>query len=118
MAISDDYPGLKTEIYVDGRPLREYDDNDDEAEPNTTTKYIESSSGKDFSLRFKFNPPFSTKYGVEIRIAIDGERARVLACRPEMLYSPDGLWKFGVSFMKDGQWFRQKYRFTALNIGE
>jgi hypothetical protein len=49
MAISDKMPGLQTEVLVDGRPLREYED--DEAEPGTISKYIEACSDKEFVLK-------------------------------------------------------------------
>jgi hypothetical protein len=49
MAISDKMPGLQTEVLVDGRPLREYED--DEAEPDTISKYIEACSDKELVLK-------------------------------------------------------------------
>jgi hypothetical protein len=117
MVISNDYPGLTAEVIVDGYPLQEYD-NDEDDKPSTITKYIEASSGKDFALRFRFSPPFSIQYGVEIGVSIDGERARLLTYQPKSLYKPEGHWKMGVSCQRNGEWFRQNYRFTALNIGE
>jgi hypothetical protein len=67
MVISNEYPGLTAEVIVDGCPLQEYD-NDEDDKPSTITKYIEASSDKDFALRFRFSPPFSVQYGVEIGV--------------------------------------------------
>ena len=115
MAICDDHPGLKAQIVVDATPLQEYDD---EAGPNAISKYVEALSGKDFALKFTFTHPFPIQHGVEIRVSVDGEQSRVLSYEPEELYNPEGHFKRGVGFQKDGQWYRQNYRFTALNIGE
>ena len=115
MAICDQYPGLKAEVVVDRQPLQEYAD--DEAEPGTISKYVEAASGKEFAMRFTFADPFPTQHGVEIRVSVDGEQSRVLSYGPEELYNAEGHHKRGVGFQKDGQWYRQNYRFTALNIG-
>jgi hypothetical protein len=101
MAICDDYPGLKVEVLVDSRPLTEYDD--DEATPRTISKYIEGRSGKEFALRITFAHPFPTKYGVETRVSIDGGKPRILSREPTKLYNPEGHYKLGVGFQKDGQ---------------
>ncbi|KAF2035317.1 hypothetical protein EK21DRAFT_54266 [Setomelanomma holmii] len=116
MAISGDHPGLLVEIIVDGRPLQEYEDED--APPNTITKYVEASSGKEFAMKFTFSPPLPTQYGVEARVNIDGASIRVVSYAPDELYKPGGHTKSGVSYQENGQWFRQNYCFTALNIGE
>lgn len=49
--------------------MREYED--DEAEPNTVSKYIEASSDKDFVLKWKFSHPFPAHYAVEMRVQVD-----------------------------------------------
>jgi hypothetical protein len=116
MTLFDQYPGLKAEIIVDYRPLQEY--NDDEADSGVISKYVEAASGKEFTMRFTFNRPFPTQHGVEIRVIVDGGQSRVLSYSPEELYKPGGHHKRGVGFQKDGQWYRQNYRFTALNIGK
>jgi hypothetical protein len=116
MAICDDHPGLRAEIVVDGQALKEYDD--EEAAPNTITKYIEASSGKCFAMKMSFDPPFPTRYGVEVRVSVDGASGRKISYAPDQLYTPAGHVKSGVSFQENGRWFRQNYCFTALNIGE
>ncbi|KAH4957631.1 hypothetical protein HBH77_120110 [Parastagonospora nodorum] len=116
MAISNETPGLRAEILVDGQPLPEYED--DEAELNTVTRYIEASSNKEFVLRWEFGHPFPERYGVEMRVSIDGAAYRVKIKEANELYRPGGHTKTGVGHKKHGQCFRRNYRFTALNIVE
>jgi hypothetical protein len=117
MAITDDVPGLQVEVIVDGQPLWEYDDDEDEAERFTTTKYIEAMSDKPFSIRVVYKKPFPRQYGVEMDVKIDGGQGRGRMHKPEDLYRPEGHRKSSVSFHKGGQRFRRKYRFVALDIG-
>ncbi|KAH3917425.1 hypothetical protein HBI56_118040 [Parastagonospora nodorum] len=116
MAISNETPGLRAEILVDGQPLPEYED--DEAELNTVTRYIEASSNKEFVLRWEFGHPFPERYGVEMRVSIDGAAYRVKIKEANELYRPGGHTKTGVGHKKNHQCFRRNYRFTALNIVE
>jgi hypothetical protein len=116
MAISDDVPGLQTGVLVDGWPLREYED--DEAEPDIISKFIEASSDKDFVIKWKFSHPFPVHHGVEARVQVDGERCCVEVRQPYELHKPQGHCKYGVSHMENGQWFRRNYRFTALDISK
>jgi hypothetical protein len=113
MAIFNNVPGLEAEVVVDGEPLHEYED--DDAEPDTMTKYIEALSDKEFALRFIFKMDTPVDHGVQVRMDIDG----LVSC---VVYSPDDLrkpwYKRGKTFLKNGQHFRQNYRFTALNIGK
>jgi hypothetical protein len=115
MVTFDDHPGLSVQVVVNKRPLQEYDD--DEAGQGIASKYVEAVSGKEFALKFAFTRPFPTNHGVEIRVCVDGEGSRVLTYTTEELYKAEGHYKRGVGFHKDGQWYRQNYCFTALNIG-
>jgi hypothetical protein len=117
MAITDEVPGLRVEVIVDGQPLLEYDDDDDEAERFTTTKYIEAMSDKPFSIKTLFKQPFPLQHGVETAVKIDGGHPRAMFHKAEDLYRPGGFLKTGVGFQKDGQWSRRDYRFVALDIG-
>jgi hypothetical protein len=58
MAIHDDYPGLTVEILVDGKPLAEYKDDEEEEVPKTTSRYGECRSGAEFAIRTTFTAPF------------------------------------------------------------
>jgi hypothetical protein len=114
MAIFPDVPGLQAEIVVDGEPLPEYDDDDDnDADSGTITKYVEALSDKEFALKYTFNMETPIGYGVEAKIDVDGKKCHVgspLGHRPHYRYGP--------GYLNDGKYFRQHYRFTALEIGE
>lgn len=72
MAIHSDYAGLKAEIVVAGEVLQEYDD-DGQPQPKITTRYIEASSGKHFTLRYSIPRSLFKFYGVKTTVRIDGE---------------------------------------------
>jgi hypothetical protein len=76
MAVLQDCPGLRVGVYVNKVPLQEYSDDEQEPTPKTTTKYVESQSGKEFYLKYFFAPPFPVQHGVEVRMVIDGEITR------------------------------------------
>jgi hypothetical protein len=94
MAVLDVVPQFKSQIYVDGQPLEEFDDDEDEEQDvgpageyrsvRTVTKYIESTSDKEYSVRldmdltYKYDSP-----SLMHRVTIDG---KVLACL--VLYPP------------------------------
>ena len=78
MAVLDAVPGLKVEVFVDGVPLQEYDDDDTEAErfeddtdgdalPDTVTKYVEATSGAHFKIH-------SPSMRISTTIALDSRR--------------------------------------------
>ncbi|KAI4652233.1 hypothetical protein J4E93_002432 [Alternaria ventricosa] len=46
MAIHADYPGLTVEIYVDGKPLEEYKNPEEEDVPKTTMRYVELAADR------------------------------------------------------------------------
>ena len=116
MAIVQGVPGLQAEVIVDGQSLLEYDG--DDAEPDTSTKYIEAISDKEFGLRITFKQPFPDHHSVELRVSIDGNRSRIMVYEAQPLHQPAVHHKRSQSFQKDGKWFKQNYRFTPLNIGD
>jgi hypothetical protein len=75
MAIFHDVLGLKAEVLVNGEPLTEYDD--DSAELNTITKYIEAKSDKEFVLNYAFDMDVPSDQGVEVTIEVDEKKSRV-----------------------------------------
>ncbi|KAI4655275.1 uncharacterized protein J4E79_008342 [Alternaria viburni] len=58
MAVHGDYPGLKVQIVVKGKPLDEYEHEEEEELPKTTTRYVECHSGAEFAIKTKFTSPF------------------------------------------------------------
>lgn len=60
MAISDSLPGVAIEILVDGRALKEYEDQDaeEDREQDTVIRYIEAQSGKLFAVSIELLDEF------------------------------------------------------------
>ncbi|KAF4626757.1 hypothetical protein G7Y89_g11399 [Cudoniella acicularis] len=72
MAILHDLPGIKVTVYMNGKPVEEYDDDEEFAPPSralvanndgkpivkTTTKYIESITDQEFSIYIDITNPF------------------------------------------------------------
>jgi hypothetical protein len=113
MAIFHNVLGLKAEVLVNGEPLTEYDD--DSAELNTITKYIEAKSDKEFVLNYAFDMDVPSDQGVEVTIEVDEKKSRVGI--PQK-YLRKSHCKYGPGFFKNGEYFRQHYRFTELDIGK
>ena len=86
MAIQDHTPGLEVVVCMDGKPLEEYDnDEEEEAKPGlqtgvmkyqaarTITKYIESVSDQEFIIQIDLAPPFKMDCAcLWIEVRIDG----------------------------------------------
>lgn len=53
MAVLDILPGVEVAVTVNGLPLKEYTDHDQEEPTNTVTRYIEAVSGTEFAINFK-----------------------------------------------------------------
>jgi hypothetical protein len=115
MAVLDAYPGLRTEITINKKPLAEYY-HEEEASQTTVTKYIEACSGAEFVIKTTFSQPFPMVNGVEISAVVDGNRGPRCAVKPDDRFYRSANMK-GVSFTQDGKRYRQKYQFAELNIG-
>lgn len=75
MAINDVLPGVEVTIAVDGQPLREYIDANQEEDDKTVTRYIEAKAGQKFSVVMKTSR--NVKFLGDILtfcISIDGQR--------------------------------------------
>jgi hypothetical protein len=85
MAILPECPGLKVEVFVQGRHMQEYDDNEEDPSPKMVTKFVEAQSGANFSVVATFKPPFSAQHDVMMRVIIDGKPMAKWLCRQEQL---------------------------------
>jgi hypothetical protein len=63
---------LKVEILVNGKALQEYTDTNATQDVQTTTKYIQATSGAFFAIRYCIPPSFFSTYSVRAVITIDG----------------------------------------------
>ncbi|KAI4700113.1 hypothetical protein J4E81_004149 [Alternaria sp. BMP 2799] len=117
MAIAPGYPGLEVTINVDGQPLHEYDDDDEDPAPKATTKYIEARSDSNFSIVTRFSASFSTQYHVRGRLSIDGVKmASWFWLREDLLRKP--FERTSIRWQEGGQPVKQKFSFAKLNIVE
>ncbi|KAF2651343.1 hypothetical protein K491DRAFT_719903 [Lophiostoma macrostomum CBS 122681] len=117
MAILSDVPGLRVEVHVAGSALKEYDD-DETPPPKTVTKYIEAVSGAEFVIKYFFDRPFPTTYGVEAQIYVDGKRVGVdLNQAANLLVARAKVWEGGRVFV-NGESFRSKFRFSDVKIDD
>ncbi|KAH6875378.1 hypothetical protein BKA58DRAFT_119998 [Alternaria rosae] len=117
MAIASEHPGLEVTICVDGQPLPEYEDDDEDPAPKTTTKYIEARSDRHFSIVTRFKPPFPTEYHVRTWLSIDGiGMDRRLWLREGLFERP--FEKAGIRRQEGEEWVKQKFSFAKLNIVE
>ncbi|KAI4629254.1 uncharacterized protein J4E87_003516 [Alternaria ethzedia] len=117
MAIDPDHPGLEVTICVDGQPLPEYEDEDEDPAPKTTTKYIEARSDSHFSIVTEFKPPFPTQYHVRSSLCIDGTGMDKALCLREDLFKKP-FENTGIRRREGEQWVKQKFSFAKLNIVE
>jgi hypothetical protein len=117
MAISPEHPGLEVKICVHGQQLPEYDDDDEDPTPKTTTKYMEARSDDHFSIVTKFGPPFPAEHHVQGKISIDGVYMAKWFFKREELF--DKTFEGGsIRWQKDGEWVKQGFSFAKLNIGK
>ncbi|KAG9525870.1 hypothetical protein KCU93_g5714, partial [Aureobasidium melanogenum] len=110
MAIIPDVPHVSVDIVVDGRPLPEYLDEDDEdsISPTSTIKYVECVSGSRFAIRTDLTGmEFRHINGgdtVSVEYYLDGQKAgssvmrfplrhHSVSTRPSVRYREGGLWK-------------------------
>lgn len=118
MAILCDQPGLKVEILVDGVPLQEYDDEDEEIVPTVVTKYIEAKSGVNFTIRYTVLPQFHIKHALKVQSYLDGKPME------NRVRSEDSIRKYmsgtmtGVREAIAGKYYERKFCFSQLNTGQ
>lgn len=74
MAILTEVPGLDMSIVVDGQPLEEFVDKDEETQPTEKVVYVESRPGTSFGIRFHFdNSTFPHEEDLQCTIYMDGK---------------------------------------------
>ena len=79
MAVLEILLGIEVAVCVDGEPLVEYVDGDFEAGLGSTTvsNYIQSETGKEFSIKLIVKDPFDLSYPtLSFQIIVDGVKVR------------------------------------------
>lgn len=73
MAVLETVPGFSVTVHVDGKPLQEYRDSDDDGEPKVTTCFVEATTGKEFEVFFRLEKGIEAESSAfEVRIMVDG----------------------------------------------
>ena len=73
MAILSTYPDLQVNVYVDGKSLQEYDDDEHPPTSDTVTKYMEAVSGAAFEIQYVHSQRTPSKLGVGFILYVDGK---------------------------------------------
>lgn len=128
MAILTSVPGIEATIQVNNQPLVEHED-DDPAETlgedalllgaKTTSKYIESITGQEFSVHCSVAKPYQrTSASVAVHIYVDGIyiSGRVLGTPPTMHPPPPVAIVKGPSTFTPGVDRETIHHFTFSNI--
>lgn len=117
MAILPDQPGLKVEIYVNGSPLKEYDD-DGDLKPKTVTKYIEAVSGAQFKIKYSFHEPFPSKHDITAKVWVDGKVLNNTLIHKRDIFHKSGYTCSGARSYLGGKCFSSAFKFAELEIGK
>jgi hypothetical protein len=117
MAITRAFPGIQVEVLVEGEPLKEYDDEDEEVTTDKVTKFIEAKSGSEFKIRWTFTPPFPGD-SVCFYIYMDGTYVcGAYAQQPDFLGPTYINSVSGIDSSKGQNWFHEKFCFSEITIG-
>lgn len=111
-----DCPGLKVQVMVEGELLKKYDD-DEDAPPNTVTKYVEAISDARFKIKCFFIPPFPESYGIRAKVILDGREVHRAAFFKTDLFKPSGYSCEGALSILGGRTFVSEFRFAELQVG-
>ncbi|KAH9876225.1 hypothetical protein J1614_004104 [Plenodomus biglobosus] len=119
MAIHSDHPGLEVEVIVNGKALKEYDDDEKEAKKGTVVKYIEAQEGENYSVKVHLPANLFKTYSIRAEIYIDG----ISVC--DVVYSQKKYYLKGYTGELDttydsieGMPMGQRFRFAKLKTGK
>lgn len=133
MAIVLAVPGLEVTVEVDNVPLPEYQYADEETDQDeeedalgaehrepadSVTKYIEVTSGAEFSVRMLFKVPLDATMPAHADIYIDNNYIQAPLRETGDVVNLRG-YKYAMAMSnEDGQMVTQRFRFSKLSIGK
>ncbi|KAF3035384.1 hypothetical protein E8E11_003543 [Didymella keratinophila] len=119
MAILPSHPGINITVKCNGVSLQEYDDNDaDDQDDRTASKYIEAISGEEFIVQAKITAPWPP-YTILLEYYLDRKKVGGNYCRQENYSHPAYIVrKEGASTVVSGQNFLHKFAFSALTVDD
>jgi hypothetical protein len=113
MAITNITPFIKVDILVNDVVLETYEDDEERTDENTVSKYIESISGADFSIRYRLDK--KPDYDMAVDFFLDG---KYVDGRYVLLEDfRDGSLQdkvYGAEAIVAGAWMLSKYAFSDL----
>ncbi|KAL1648463.1 hypothetical protein SLS58_002218 [Diplodia intermedia] len=121
MAIISDIPGLRVEVRVHGQPLDEFPSEDEPDTSDTATRYIEATSGVEFTVRITYDEALDPRYksfDIQSRLELDGKLADrsntqrkdwIRKERKEVNY-------YGSRSFENGKWYFRTMAFSQVNI--
>lgn len=119
MAIIPDVPHVSVDIVVDGRPLPEYldEDDDDSISPTSTIRYVECVSGSHFQIRSDLTgmelKHLKRGHAVTIDLYLDGKKVGG-SVKQFPLRNHAVSTRSGVRYKEDGVWKERKFMFSNL----
>jgi hypothetical protein len=118
MAVLDAYPSIKVQIEVNGAPLQEYHDDEEDSMPGTVVKYIEAITGAEFQIVQEITPRWP-RYDIMFRYYVDQHyTGGSFVVKKQYHGSVERHIESGVTSCKNGQGVIQNYQFAALSVGE
>lgn len=121
MAVLKGINGLQVHILSPRDSYKEeYHDTDEEQPENVATQYIEAESGKDFHIRWNFQPVFPFKDNhITTNISLDGKAVDSMILDTKWFKGRGGYQTVlsGARTKKNGKWYELPFSFADLNIG-
>jgi len=117
MAVLDGVPGLEVTVLVNGAPLDEYVDSDEETSPAEVIKYVEAVSGAVFHVKYDIGSAFTVKaeHGVQVELSLDGKWVTGHALERHRV---KGSIFNGIREKVDSKFYLREMCFSELKIGE
>jgi hypothetical protein len=114
---------FECKVEVDGVALEEYEDEDTEQANTTTslTKYIEATSGSNFSLKLTIHPGWKMQADYIVwYIDLDGKKSSGGLVKSETYDGSRSCTSVlsGIASGAGGNWTERKFRFADITIGE
>ena len=109
--------GIEAKIVVDGRPLPEYEDDEEDIQnAKTVVKYVEATTGSQFGLDLSASESFKfTSNGISFKIIIDGDFADHRLWPKEQ--KPYKSTIMGASRRLDQGWQERPFIFNDIKCG-
>ena len=115
MAVMPNFPGVIARILVNGVPLIEHiDEEDDEAtSPSNVIRYVECASGAKFSIQYSIASTVHAQYTIKVEILLDGKWAdsAVHFCERR---TPHPTTFHGARSEENGVWLEKAFQFAEL----